>query len=132
MSMTDPIADMLTQIRNANQRRKERLDLPSSNVRAAIAQILVEHGYIQSFRVVEDTPQNVLRLTLKYGENRERVIEGIRRISKPGRRVYADKGNLPRVRNGLGMAVISTSQGILSEKDCRQRGIGGEVLCYIW
>ncbi|MBM3214926.1 30S ribosomal protein S8 [Candidatus Poribacteria bacterium] len=131
MSMTDPVADMLTQIRNATMRRKESLTLPSSRIRQAIAHILVEEGFVRSATVV-DGSQQMLKIDLKYGEKREQVIEGIRRISKPGRRVYADRRNLPRVRNGLGIAVISTSQGVLTERTCRERGIGGEVLCYIW
>lgn len=132
MSMTDPIADMLTRIRNATMRRKERVDIPASNMNESIARILADEGYVQSYRRLDENTQGVLRVTLKYGENRERVIEGIERRSKPGRRVYADKGKLPRVRNGLGVALLSTSQGVLTDRECRHRGIGGEVICYIW
>lgn len=132
MSMTDPIGDMLTRIRNAMLRRKERVEMPASNIREAIARILVAEGFIQSYRRVEGDTQGILRLYLKYGENRERVISGLRRISKPGQRVYADKESIPRVLNGLGIAILSTSQGVLSDKECRRRGIGGEVVCTVW
>lgn len=132
MSMTDPIADMLTRIRNATMRRKEQVDVPASKMHENIARILLEEGYIQSYRRLDEKTQGVLQLTLKYGDKRERVIEGLERRSKPGRRLYVDKDHLPRVRNGLGIAVISTSQGILTDRECRRRGIGGEVICYIW
>lgn len=132
MSMTDPIADMLTRIRNATMRRKEQVDIPASNINESIARILAAEGYVQGYRRLDENVQGVLRVTLKYGDKRERVIEGIQRRSKPGCRVYADKDSLPRVRNGLGVALLSTSQGVLTDRDCRQRGIGGEVICYIW
>jgi len=132
MSMTDPIADMLTRIRNANLRRKEQVDVPASNLNESIVRLLAEEGYIQGYRRLDENVQGVLRITLKYGENRERVIEGLERRSKPGRRLYVDRDHIPRVRSGLGMAILSTSQGVLTDRECRRRGIGGEVICYIW
>jgi|SRR5699024_1322721 len=132
MVMTDPVADMLTRIRNANVVKHDKLQLPASKVKAEIADILKREGYIRDYEVVEDNKQGVLRLFLKYGQNEERVITGLKRISKPGRRVYAKAHEVPRVLNGLGTAVVSTSNGVLSDKEARQQAVGGEVLAYIW
>lgn len=132
MVMTDPVADMLTRIRNANVVKHDKLQLPASRVKAEIADILKREGYIRDYEVVEDNKQGVLRLFLKYGQNEERVITGLKRISKPGRRVYAKAHEVPRVLNGLGTAVVSTSNGVLSDKEARQQAVGGEVLAYIW
>ncbi|MAF09673.1 30S ribosomal protein S8 [Candidatus Poribacteria bacterium] len=132
MSMTDPLADMLTRVRNGVMRRKEQVDVPASKLHEAVARILVEEGYIQDYRRVEDSKQGMLTLVMKVLGRRDTPIVGIKRISKPGHRVYTDKDGLPRVESGLGIAVISTSQGVMTEKDCRKRGIGGEVLCYVW
>lgn len=132
MSVTDPIADMLTRIRNANSAAKEQVSMPSSKKLVAIAQIMKDEGYIVDFDVVEQTPQNVLRITLKYGPKKAKVIRGIRRISKPGLRIYAGKSDLPRVLGGLGTAIISTSKGVMTDRDARKLGVGGEVIAYIW
>ena len=130
--MTDPIADMLTRIRNANQNRAKDVTMPSSKMKETIASILKEEGYITDFSINENDVQNSLTLTLKYGKNKERVITGLKRISKPGLRVYANVEDLPRVLNGLGIALISTSKGIKTDKEARAEGLGGEVLAYIW
>ena len=132
MSMTDPIADMLTRVRNANMVRHDKVEIPASRVKEEIARILQEEGYVKSYRYLEDQKQGKLRISLKYSRDKRRVISGIERISKPGRRVYVDKSNLPRVFNGLGTAIISTSRGVITAAQCRREGIGGEVLCYIW
>lgn len=132
MVMTDPIADMLTRIRNANVVRHEKLEIPSSNVKVEIAKILKDEGYIRDYEVVEDNKQGVLKLFLKYGANNERVITGLKRISKPGLRVYAKADEVPRVLNGLGTAIVSTSKGVLSDRDARSQAVGGEILAYIW
>ena len=132
MSMTDPVADMLTRIRNANTAHHEQVDIPASGLKEEIARILQEEGYIRSYRHLEDRKQTKLRLYLKYSKDKERVISGIKRVSKPGRRVYVGKSNLPRVLNGLGTAIISTSQGVITAAQCKREGVGGEVLCYIW
>lgn len=132
MVMTDPIADFLTRIRNANMGYKESVEIPSSKVKKALAQILKDEGFIRDYEYVEDGKQGVLRLYLKYGSNKEKVITGLKRISKPGLRVYASKDEIPRVLGGLGIAVISTSKGILTDKQARKQGVGGEVICYIW
>ena len=132
MSMTDPIADMLTRIRNANMARHDKVDIPASRVKEEVALILQEEGYIKSYRYVEDRKQGALRIYLKYSRDKERIILGIKRISKPGRRVYVDKTALPRVLNGLGTAIISTSRGVITAAQCKREGIGGEVLCYVW
>ncbi|SEO75970.1 SSU ribosomal protein S8P [Amphibacillus marinus] len=132
MVMTDPIADMLTRIRNANMVRHEKLELPASTVKKEIADILKREGFVRDYEFVEDNKQGVLRIFLKYGVNEERVITGLKRISKPGLRVYAKAGELPRVLNGLGIAIVSTSKGILSDKEAREQAIGGEVLAYVW
>ncbi len=132
MSMTDPIADMLTRIRNANSAFKASTTMPSSKKLVEIARILKEEGYITDYAVTAGTPQDTLEVTLKYGPRKERTLTGIRRISKPGLRVYAKKDELPRVLGGLGIAVISTSQGVMTDRDARKAGVGGEVIAYIW
>ncbi|HIE29161.1 TPA: 30S ribosomal protein S8 [Candidatus Poribacteria bacterium] len=132
MSMTDPIADMLTRIRNANMVGHERVEIPASKIKEQIARILYEQGYIRNYRFIEDGKQGILRVYLKYGENKEKVITQLKRISKPGRRVYVDKDKLPRVLGGLGIAILSTSQGIMTSAQSRKAGVGGEVLCYVW
>ena len=132
MNTTDPIADMLTRIRNANSARHTSVDVPASNMKKAIADILFDEGYISSVEKIEDGKQGILRITLKYDENGKRVISGLKRISKPGLRVYASKDELPKVLNGLGIALISTSKGIKTDKEARQEGLGGEVLAYVW
>ena len=132
MNTTDPIADMLTRIRNANSQKHKTVDIPASNMKKAIADILFKEGYIAAFEEINDNSQGVIRITLKYGENGSRVIDGLRRISKPGLRVYASKDELPQVLNGLGVALISTSKGIKTDREARREGLGGEVLAYIW
>ena len=132
MVMTDPIADMLTRIRNANMVKHEKLELPASKMKKEIADILKREGFIKDYEVVEDNKQGILRIFLKYGPNEERVITGIKRISKPGLRVYAKANEVPRVLNGLGIAVLSTSSGVLSDKEARSQAVGGEVLAYVW
>ena len=132
MNTTDPIADMLTRIRNANSAKHKTVDVPSSKMKTAIAEILFKEGYIKSFEIISDENQGIIRITLKYDEKGIRVIDGIKRISKPGLRVYANKEELPKVLNGLGTAIISTSQGLKTDKEAREAGIGGEVLAYIW
>ena len=132
MVMTDPIADMLTRIRNANSVHHDKVEIPSSKIKVAIAEILKGEGFIKDFEVLADNKQNVIRVSLKYGANREKVISGIKRISKPGLRMYAKSTELPRVLGGLGIAIISTSQGIMSDKQARKAGLGGEVIAYVW
>ena len=132
MNTTDPIADMLTRIRNANSAKHKTVDVPSSKMKTAIAEILFKEGYIKSFEIINNENQGIIRITLKYDEKGTRVIDGIKRISKPGLRVYANKEELPKVLNGLGIAIISTSQGLKTDKEAREAGIGGEVLAYIW
>jgi len=131
---TDPIADMLTRIRNANQALHERAEMPSSRLKSEIARILKEEGYIQAFRVEpgEDTPYDTLVVELKYGRSRERVITDLKRVSKPGRRVYARKDRLPRVLGGMGIAVLSTSNGLITARSAEEQGVGGEVVCFVW
>ena len=132
MNTTDPIADMLTRIRNANSSKHETVDIPASNMKKAIAQILVDEGYIKSCEEIKDEKQGIIRVTLKYDETGKRVISGLKRISKPGLRIYVSKDELPQVLNGLGIALISTSKGIKTDKDARKEGLGGEVLAYVW
>lgn len=132
MTMSDPIADMLTRVRNANMVRHEKLELPASNIKKEIAEILKNEGFVKSVEFIEDDKQGVIRMFLKYGQNNERVISGLKRISKPGLRVYAKADEIPRVLNGLGIALVSTSEGVVTDKVARQRGIGGEILAYIW
>ena len=132
MQITDVIADMLTRIRNAGTAKLETVDIPASNIKMAIAEILLEEGYIKEIQKLDDDRQGVIRLVLKYTANKKSVISGIKRISKPGLRVYAGAGELPRVLGGLGIAIISTSQGIMTDKKARKLGIGGEVMAYVW
>ena len=132
MSMTDPIADMLTRIRNANTVGHETVEIPASKMKKAIAEILKEEGYITDFDVIEDDKQGMIKVTMKYGANKERVISGIKKISKPGLKVYAKANEVPKVLGGLGIAIISTSKGIVSDKEARKLGVGGEVICYVW
>jgi small subunit ribosomal protein S8 len=132
MSMTDPIADMLTRIRNANQNRATTVTMPSSNMKEQIASILKEEGFIADYKVNKNNVQNILTLTLKYSQNKERVITGLKRISKPGLRVYAKAEDIPRVLNGLGIAIISTPKGVMTDKLARKNNVGGEVIAYIW
>lgn len=132
MVMTDPIADMLTRIRNANMVKHEKLELPASTMKKEIADILKREGFVSDYEFVEDNKQGILRIFLKYGTNEERVITGIKRISKPGLRVYAKAAEVPRVLNGLGIAIVSTSKGVLSDKEARSQAVGGEVLAYVW
>ena len=132
MQITDPIADMLTRIRNANSARHLSVDIPASNLKKSIAEILLEEGYIKNYQIIDDGKQGIIRVSLKYAENKQRVISGIKRISKPGLRVYAGKDELPRVLRGLGIAIVSTSKGIMTDKKARKENVGGEVLAYIW
>lgn len=132
MVMTDPIADFLTRIRNANTFYHDKVEAPASRVKRAIASILKDEGFIRECEFVEDGKQGIVRVYLKYGSNKERVITGLKRISKPGLRVYARKDNVPKVLGGLGIAIISTSRGFMSDKKARKEGLGGEVICYIW
>ena len=132
MNTTDPIADMLTRIRNANSSKHKTVDVPRSNMKLAIAEILFKEGYIKSYEEIEGNAQGIIRITLKYEEKGARVISGIKRISKPGLRIYASCEELPQVLNGLGIALISTSKGIKTDKDARKEGLGGEVLAYVW
>lgn len=133
MNITDPIADMLTRIRNANSAKHKTVDIPASKMKTAIAEILFKEGYIKSFEEIkEENNQGVIRITLKYTEKGNKVIDGLKRISKPGLRVYASKDELPKVLNGLGIALISTSKGIMTDKEARNLGLGGEVLAYVW
>ena len=132
MTMTDPIADMLTRIRNANMVGHKTVDVPASNMKKAIAGILKEEGYIDDFEVIDDDKQGVIKITMKYGADKEHVISGLKKISKPGLKVYAKRNEVPKVLGGLGIAIISTSKGIISDKKARQLGVGGEVICYVW
>lgn len=132
MNTTDPIADMLTRIRNANSSKHKTVDIPASKMKVAIADILFKEGYIKSFEEISNDVQGTIRVTLKYDEKGNRVIAGIKRISKPGLRVYASKEDLPKVLNGLGIAIVSTSKGIMTDREARKVGLGGEVLAYVW
>ena len=132
MQITDPIADMLTRIRNANSSKHESVMIPASKVKTAIAEILLNEGYIAGYEVIEDNLQGVIKITLKYGANKHKVISGLKRVSKPGLRVYASKEELPRVLKGLGIAIISTSKGIMTDKEARKNNVGGEVLAFVW
>mgnify|MGYP000341369330 FL=1 len=132
MQITDPIADMLTRIRNAGSARHETVDIPNSKMKKAIAEILLEEGYIKSFQLIDDGTQGVIRVTLKYNPGKEKVITGLRRVSKPGLRVYAGADELPQVLRGLGIAIISTSKGIMTDKKARAQHVGGEVLAFVW
>ena len=132
MHITDPIADMLTRIRNANNAKHDTVDVPASNMKKAIAQILREEGYIKNFQLIDDGTQGVIRITLKYNAGKEKVLSGLRRVSKPGLRVYAGADELPRVLRGLGTAIVSTSKGVMTDKKAREAHVGGEVLAFIW
>ena len=132
MQITDPIADMLTRIRNANSARHLTVDIPASNLKKSIAEILLEEGYIKNYQIIDDGKQGIIRVSLKYAENKQRVISGIKRISKPGLRIYASTEELPKVLKGLGIAIISTSKGVMTDKKARKENVGGEVLAYIW
>ena len=133
MTMSDPIADMLTRIRNANTAKHDTVDVPSSKMKLAIANILLDEGYIEKYDIVEDGNFKTIRITLKYADNKnEKIITGLKRISKPGLRVYANKDELPKVLGGLGTAIISTNQGVITDKEARKLGVGGEVLAFIW
>lgn len=132
MQITDPVADMLTRIRNANSAKHDTVDVPASKMKKAIAEILLEEGFIKSYQIVDDGTQGIIRITLKYNGGKEKVITGLRRVSKPGLRVYAGADELPRVLKGLGIAIISTSKGIMTDKKARAAHVGGEVLCFVW
>ena len=132
MQITDPVADMLTRIRNANSAKHETVDVPASNLKKAIAQILLDEGYIKAFEVIENGTQGTIKVTLKYSANKEKAISGLRRVSKPGLRVYAGADELPRVLKGLGIAIISTSKGVMTDKAARANHVGGEVLAFVW
>lgn len=132
MQITDTIADLLTRIRNASSAKHDTVDIPASNMKKAITQILVDEGYVKGFQVIEDGKQNVIRITLKYGENKTQIISGLRRVSKPGLRIYSSSEDMPKVMKGLGIAIISTSKGVMTDKKARNENVGGEVLAFIW
>jgi len=132
MQITDPIADMLTRIRNANAAGHDTVDIPASKMKKSIAQILLDEGYIRAYQLIDDATQGIIRVTLKYGPSKEKTITGLRRVSRPGLRVYAGAEELPKVLRGLGIAIISTSKGIMTDKSAREQNLGGEVLAYIW
>ena len=132
MQITDSIADMLTRIRNASSAKHDSVDVPASNVKKAIAQILLDEGYISSFTVVDDGKQGVIKIALKYGPNKSQVITGLRRVSKPGLRIYTNCEDMPKVMKGIGIAILSTSKGVMTDKDARKANVGGEVLAFIW
>jgi small subunit ribosomal protein S8 len=132
MSVTDPIADMLTRIRNANMVSQEKVDVPASKLKQEIARILKEEGFIKNYKYIEDRKQGIIRVYLKYSPNKEKIIQGLKRVSKSSLRIYAPREKIPRVSGGMGIAIISTSKGIMTGKQCRQARVGGEVLCYIW
>ena len=132
MHITDPIADMLTRIRNANNAKHDTVDVPASNMKKSSAQILLEEGYIKNFQLIDNGTQGVIRVTLKYGAGKEKVISGLRRVSKPGLRVYAGADELPKVLRGLGIAIVSTSKGVMTDKKAREAHVGGEVLAFVW
>ena len=132
MHITDPIADMLTRIRNANSAKHDTVDIPASKMKKAIVQILVDEGYIKAYKIIDDDKQGVIRVTLKYGEGKSQVITGLRRVSKPGLRIYSNVEDMPKVMKGLGVAIISTSKGIMTDREARKQNVGGEVLAFIW
>ena len=132
MQISDVIADMLTRIRNANNAKHETVDVPASNLKKAIADILKEEGYIAGYQIVEDGKQGIIRITLKYGRGKQRVIQGLRRVSKPGLRIYSNCEDMPKVMNGLGIAIVSTSKGVMTDKKARELNVGGEVLAFVW
>jgi small subunit ribosomal protein S8 len=132
MGMTDPIADMLTRIRNGNSAKFSKVDIPASKIKIQIARILKDEGYIKNFKVIKDNRQGLLRLYLKFDEKNQQVLSSIRRVSRPSRRVYAKKDNIPKVLNGMGISILTTSKGILTEREARKQGVGGEIICTIW
>jgi small subunit ribosomal protein S8 len=132
MSLTDPIADLLTRVRNALRAKKKEVNVPSSILKVEIARIMKEEGYIRGYKIIEDNKQGILNIVLKYTDDNQSVITGLRRVSKPGCRIYCTRDSIPKVLNGLGVVIISTSQGVMTDKQCEEQGIGGEVLCEIW
>lgn len=132
MQITDAIADLLTRIRNASSAKHDTVDIPASNMKKAIVEILVKEGFVKSYQVIEDDKQGIIRVTLKYTENRSQVIKGLRRVSKPGLRIYTNCENMPKVMKGLGIAVISTSKGVMTDREARKQNVGGEVLAFVW
>ena len=132
MQITDSIADILTRIRNANTAKHPTVDVPASNMKKAITQILVDEGYIRSYQIIDDGKQGIIRITLKYGENKSQVITGLRRVSKPGLRIYSSCEDMPKVMKGLGIAIVSTSKGVMTDKKARELNVGGEVLAFVW
>ena len=132
MQISDVIADMLTRIRNANDAKHETVDVPASNLKKSIAQILLDEGYIKNYQIVEDGKQGIIRVTLKYAQGKQKVIHGLRRVSKPGLRIYSNCEDMPRVMNGLGIAIVSTSKGVMTDKKARQANVGGEILAFVW
>ena len=132
MQITDTIADLLTRIRNANSAKHATVDVPASNMKKAITQILVDEGYLKSYQIIDDGKQGIIRITLKYGENKSQVITGLRRVSKPGLRIYTNCEDMPKVMKGLGVAILSTSKGVMTDREARKANVGGEVLAYIW
>ena len=132
MQISDVIADMLTRIRNANDAKHESVDIPASNLKKAIAQILLEEGYIKNYQIVEDGKQGIIRVTLKYAAGKQKVIHGLKRVSKPGLRIYTNCEDMPKVMNGLGIAIVSTSKGVMTDKKARQANVGGEILAFVW
>jgi len=132
MQITDTIADILTRIRNANTAKHATVDVPASNMKKAITQILVDEGYVKSYQIIEDGKQGIIRITLKYGENKSQIITGLRRVSKPGLRIYSSCEDMPKVMKGLGIAIVSTSKGIMTDKKARELHVGGEILAFVW
>jgi len=132
MQITDPIADMITRIRNANSAKHDTVDVPASNMKKAIAQILLDEGYIKSFQVTEDSKQGIIRINLKYGPNKSQIVTGLRRVSKPGLRIYTNCEEMPKVMRGLGIAIVSTSKGIMTDRQARKENVGGEILAFVW
>ncbi len=132
MQMTDVVAELLTRIRNANDAKHETVDVPASNMKKAIAQILLDEGYIKDYKVTDDGKQGIMTITLKYGEGKQKIIQGLKRVSKPGLRIYAASQDIPKVRNGLGIAIVSTSRGIMTDKTARKENVGGEILAFVW
>ena len=132
MQISDVIADMLTRIRNANDAKHESVDIPASNLKKSIAQILLDEGYIKNFQIVEDGKQGIIRVTLKYAAGKQKVIHGLKRVSKPGLRIYSNCEDMPKVMNGLGIAIVSTSKGVMTDKKARQNNVGGEILAFVW
>lgn len=132
MNITDSIADLLTRIRNANSAKHDTVDIPASNMKKAIVQILVEEGFLKSYQVIEDDKQGIIRANLKYGENKTQVIKGLKRVSKPGLRIYSNCNDIPKVMKGLGITIVSTSKGVMTDKKARKENVGGEVLAFVW